>query len=42
MQWKFVKKLNDVNFINQVESKLAISFPIELKEIVLKYNNGAP
>lgn len=42
MKWKFVKKLNDANFINQVEHKLAISFPNELKEIVIKYNNGMP
>lgn len=42
MKWKFVKKLKNIDFINEVEKKLMLSFPKELRELILKYNHGTP
>lgn len=41
-EWKYVKVLKDTLSIEKFESAHGISFPKDLKEILLKYNGGRP
>lgn len=41
-EWKYVKTLKDVSSIDKFESEHGISFPKDLKDILLKYNGGRP
>ena len=41
-EWKYVKTLKDVSSIEKFESEHGISFPKDLKDILLKYNGGRP
>lgn len=40
--WSFSTTLNDVNSINDVESKFVITLPHELKDIIINNNGGYP
>ena len=41
-EWKYVKVLKDTLSIEKFESEHGISFPKDLKDILLKYNGGRP
>ena len=41
-EWKYVKKLKDVSSIDKFEAKHGLSFPKDLKDVLLKYNGGRP
>ncbi len=40
--WKYVKPLQNVDAIQKFEDENSISFPEDLKEILLKFNGGRP
>lgn len=42
MEWKYVKKIKDVNSIKEIENKYSIQLPVYLKNIIIKYNGGRP
>lgn len=42
MEWKYVKKIKDINSVEKVEMRYAVSLPIFLKETILRYNGGRP
>ena len=40
--WKYVKKLNDLNAVENFETTYNVKFPSDLKDIIKKYNGGRP
>ncbi len=42
MEWKYIEPLNDINYIQEVESIFKIQFPKFFNEIILNNNGGYP
>ena len=42
LTWKYVKPIKDINAIANFENKSGIKFPDDLKEIIIRFNNGRP
>ncbi|WP_296689498.1 SMI1/KNR4 family protein [Treponema sp. UBA6852] len=40
--WKYVKPLKNTNAIEAFEKEHSVSFPLDLREILSKYNGGRP
>lgn len=42
MEWKYIKKLKDINCITKIENEYNIHIPKTLKDIIINYNGGRP
>ena len=42
MEYKYVKELEDVNNIKEIEEKYKVQIPQTLKDIIIKNNGGRP
>lgn len=42
MEYKYVKKLKNINSIQEIEEKYKVQIPQVLKDIIVKYNGGRP
>ena len=42
MEWKYIKKLKDINCITKIETEYNIHIPQTLKDIIINYNGGRP
>ena len=42
LSWKYVKELKNKEAIDIFEKENGVSFPTDLKDILLKYNGGRP
>ncbi len=42
MEWKYIKKLKDINCITKIENEYNIHIPQTLKDIIINYNGGRP
>lgn len=42
MEYKYIKKLEDINIINEIEQKYKVKIPKILKDTIIRYNGGRP